>query len=68
MNEAAGGQKLDLHFLQMDLEDLKTVKAAAQDFCRRESRLDLLINNAGVRRQLLLVDSESGLTSLCDRS
>lgn len=48
MNEAAG-RSLDLHFLKMDLENLKTLKEAARDFGQREACLDLLINNAGVR-------------------
>lgn len=39
---------LDLRFLQLDLNDLRSVSAAAHAFCRQESRLDLLINNAGV--------------------
>lgn len=42
------GRELDLHALKMDLEDLHSVKAAAEDFMRCESRLDILINNAGV--------------------
>ncbi|AEO71519.1 uncharacterized protein THITE_2123993 [Thermothielavioides terrestris NRRL 8126] len=40
-----------LHFIFMDLMDLATVKAAAQEFLDRESgpaaRLDILFNNAG---------------------
>ncbi|KAH7325680.1 hypothetical protein B0I35DRAFT_405040 [Stachybotrys elegans] len=47
LNQQAG-RKLDLHSLQMDLVDLKSVKAAAADFSAREERLDILINNAGV--------------------
>ena len=38
--------KADLHFLLLDLQSLKSVRAAAEDFKKRESRLDLLINNA----------------------
>ena len=38
----------DLHFLSVDLQSFKSVRAAAEDFMKRESRLDLLINNAGV--------------------
>lgn len=48
MSEGANGQSLDLHFLQVDLMDLKSVKAAAEHFKTQESRLDILINNAGV--------------------
>ena len=41
-------QQLDLHFLDLDLQSLQSVKNAAADFMKRESQLDLLINNAGV--------------------
>jgi NAD(P)-dependent dehydrogenase (short-subunit alcohol dehydrogenase family) len=41
-------KELDLHFLQMDLLDLRSVKAAAATFSAQEERLDILINNAGV--------------------
>lgn len=36
-----------LHFIFMDLMDLATVKAAAQEFLAAEERLDALFNNAG---------------------
>lgn len=49
MSQAARGKTLDLHFLQIDLQDLKSVKAAAEHFMTLETRLDILINNAGVR-------------------
>jgi NADP-dependent 3-hydroxy acid dehydrogenase YdfG len=39
---------LDIHFLKLDLQDLQRIKDTAADFMSRESRLDLLINNAGV--------------------
>ncbi|KUJ18111.1 short-chain dehydrogenase [Mollisia scopiformis] len=38
----------DLLFLKLDLGDLSTVKASAEEFLRKESRLDVLWNNAGV--------------------
>ena len=41
-------QQLDLHFLELDLQSLESVKTAAAEFLKQESRLDLLINNAGV--------------------
>jgi NAD(P)-dependent dehydrogenase (short-subunit alcohol dehydrogenase family) len=41
-------KKLDLRFLHLDLQDLKSCKAAAKAFDAQEQRLDLLINNAGV--------------------
>jgi len=36
------------HFLHMDLASLSSVKAAAEAFQQLESKLDVLINNAGV--------------------
>lgn len=47
MNQSAP-KTLDLHFLQLDLQDLASVKAAATQFTKTENRLDILINNAGV--------------------
>ncbi|KAF2727655.1 NAD(P)-binding protein [Polyplosphaeria fusca] len=37
-----------LEFIMMDLEDLESVKTAAQEFTWKEKRLDVLYNNAGV--------------------
>ncbi|KAI0392328.1 short-chain dehydrogenase [Xylariaceae sp. FL0594] len=37
-----------LEFLRLDLGDLSTIKASAEAFLARESRLDVLFNNAGV--------------------
>lgn len=37
-----------LAFLHLDLDDLTTIKASADDFLRKEARLDVLWNNAGV--------------------
>lgn len=48
INQSSAGKKLDVRFLQLDLQDLKSVKAAAAAFAQQESRLDILINNAGV--------------------
>ena len=47
MGERAGRQ-LDLRFLQVDLQDLRSVRKAAEGFGERDERLDVLINNAGV--------------------
>ncbi|MCJ1395807.1 hypothetical protein MMC18_008693 [Xylographa bjoerkii] len=47
---------LDLHFLPLDLQDLESVKKAANQFMQRESRLDMLICNAGVRTMSEFVD------------
>lgn len=38
-----------LEFLQVDLSNLKTVKPGVEGFISKERRLDVLINNAGVR-------------------
>ena len=42
---------LDLVTLVMDLQSLQSVKDGAEAFMRQETRLDILINNAGVRNQ-----------------
>ncbi|CAD6592211.1 MAG: hypothetical protein ASARMPREDX12_005889 [Alectoria sarmentosa] len=47
--KASSAKTLDLHILEMDLQSLGSVKEGAESFMRQESRLDLLINNAGVR-------------------
>ncbi|CDK25135.1 unnamed protein product [Kuraishia capsulata CBS 1993] len=38
----------DLHYILVDFNDLTTVKGAANSFLAKESRLDILIHNAGV--------------------
>jgi retinol dehydrogenase-12 len=38
----------ELVFLKLDLSDLTTIKASAKEFLAKESRLDVLWNNAGV--------------------
>lgn len=43
------GQSDLLHYTILDLGDLKSVKASASDFQARESRLDILVNNASLR-------------------
>ena len=37
-----------LEFLKLDLADLATIKASADEFLKKEQRLDVLTNNAGV--------------------
>lgn len=34
-------------FMQLDLGNLKSVRSFAENFLKAESRLDILINNAG---------------------
>lgn len=48
MKRASPNNKLDLRFFQLDLQNLRSVREAAKWFGQQESRLDLLINNAGV--------------------
>ncbi|PWY70812.1 short chain dehydrogenase [Aspergillus sclerotioniger CBS 115572] len=38
----------NIHFLHLDLASFDSIKAAAAEFLRLESRLDILINNAGI--------------------
>lgn len=38
----------DVHYRNLDLSSLKSVKKFANDFLKTETRLDILINNAGV--------------------
>jgi retinol dehydrogenase-12 len=38
----------EMIFLSLDLSDLSSVKNSAEEFLRREQRLDVLFNNAGV--------------------
>lgn len=52
IRQSPNGVDYDLHFLSLDLQSLKSVRAAAKEFLARESRLDLLINNAGVSLRL----------------
>lgn len=47
-----------LHFLQLDLGDLRTIKPAAESFLAQSKRLDVLFNNAGV----MLPPSEKATT------
>ncbi|KAF2761113.1 short-chain dehydrogenase [Pseudovirgaria hyperparasitica] len=48
IQHAAPSSTGKLDFLQLDLSDLPTVSAAAAAFMAKESRLDVLYNNAGV--------------------
>jgi len=42
------GSKGKIDFLKVDLADLTTIKVAVEEFRAKESRLDVLVNNAGV--------------------
>jgi NAD(P)-dependent dehydrogenase (short-subunit alcohol dehydrogenase family) len=64
-NENAGrdaAEKLsregDVIFLQIDVSDEKSIRAAAEELSRQTDRLDVLVNNAGI----LLDEDKSALT------
>lgn len=48
VKEAFPESKGTIHFLHLDLDDLTTIKKSAEEFLKKESRLDVLWNNAGV--------------------
>ena len=48
LKKAYPASKGKVEFLKLDLSDLSTVKPAAEEFMSKESRLDVLTNNAGV--------------------
>ncbi|KAI4671983.1 uncharacterized protein J4E78_000482 [Alternaria triticimaculans] len=48
IKEACPDSKGTLHYLHLDLDDLSGIKASAESFLAKESRLDVLFNNAGV--------------------
>jgi retinol dehydrogenase-12 len=48
MQQSHPESKGSLHFLQLDLNDLTTIKSSAEAFLAKSSRLDILFNNAGV--------------------
>lgn len=48
IKKGAGGQNLDIQFLKVDLDSIKSVQDAAKDFKNRESKLDILVCNAGL--------------------
>ncbi|KAH7924206.1 NAD(P)-binding protein [Leucogyrophana mollusca] len=47
-------------FMKLDLADLKAVKAAAEDFLRKEKQLNVLFNNAGVMNSPVEMLTEDG--------
>ncbi|KAG6991393.1 hypothetical protein G7Y79_00052g087330 [Physcia stellaris] len=48
MRQSDQAANYDLRFLSLDLQSFESVRTAAKAFLETESRLDLLINNAGV--------------------
>lgn len=48
LREACPQSKGRLEYIIVDLADLATIKPAAEEFLRRENRLDVLFQNAGV--------------------
>jgi len=46
--EAYPDSKGQLQYLHLDLSDLTTIRESSQEFLKRENRLDVLWNNAGV--------------------
>ncbi|KAI8916401.1 hypothetical protein EDD86DRAFT_185437 [Gorgonomyces haynaldii] len=44
--EKATGKKCE--FLELDLQDLKQVKGAAESFLKKKEKVDILVNNAGI--------------------
>lgn len=52
---------VDVRFLKLDLQDFQSIRAALVEFKEKETRLDLLINNAGVCDPNWLPGSDSDL-------
>ncbi|KAI0833103.1 putative short-chain dehydrogenase [Hypoxylon sp. FL0890] len=52
ISEAFPSSKGSLVFLKLDLSDLTTIEASAEEFLAREQKLDVLFNNAGVQNPL----------------
>ncbi|KAL7935439.1 hypothetical protein V8C35DRAFT_299466 [Trichoderma chlorosporum] len=50
IKEAHPDSRGRLEFLYLDLADLTSIKASANDFLARETRLDVLWNNAGIMK------------------
>ncbi|KAI9716695.1 MAG: hypothetical protein M1812_005233 [Candelaria pacifica] len=47
-DQTVQGGKGELFFLQLDLADLSTIRTSAEEFLRKEDRLDVIWHNAGV--------------------
>ncbi|KIV95283.1 hypothetical protein PV10_02956 [Exophiala mesophila] len=50
-----------LHYLHLDLSDLSTIKASADDFLARETKLHWLNNNAGIMTPALELKGAQGM-------
>ncbi|KAK8061885.1 hypothetical protein PG994_008251 [Apiospora phragmitis] len=50
-----------IEFLHLDLEDLSTIKAAVQDLSAKETKIDIVWNNAGVSQPPVGSVSKQGL-------
>lgn len=48
MRQSSSKAELDLIFLQADLDSLHSVKEATEKFESKESKMHILVNNAGV--------------------
>jgi retinol dehydrogenase-12 len=48
LRTACPGSKGRIEFLYLDLSDLNTIKPCVQQFLKKESRLDVLVNNAAI--------------------
>jgi retinol dehydrogenase-12 len=52
LKKAIPSSKGNIEFLKLDLADQSTIKASADMFLKKESRLDVLVNNAGIVRNI----------------
>ncbi|KAI0874586.1 hypothetical protein GGS24DRAFT_333823 [Hypoxylon argillaceum] len=50
VKKAVPNSRGELAFIKLDLADLSTIKASAQEFLQREQQLHVLFNNAGVMK------------------
>ncbi|KAH9897849.1 NAD-P-binding protein [Cubamyces lactineus] len=51
----------EVHWFQLDLSDPRKSKESAEEFMKREDRLDVLVNNAGIMRVPYKIDRTYGL-------